>query len=111
MENYLVEENDINIENIQAKFEEKLEETIKALSDLWKSSTALKDLYTKSNMLYSKIEEINPVDYSPLTINDLSLIQAAHFYLRRMEEKYPEVCKRVDHEEYRKRFEVVFPTI
>jgi hypothetical protein len=93
---------------IRLEYDRKIEEVVKALSDLWVTSLAMNNLFYKSDKLCTDFQLANPLKFSSLTVNNLTLFQAAHYYLRRMEEVFPEISKKVKHEDYEDRFEVVY---
>jgi chromosome segregation ATPase len=100
---------DAEVKGIQVDYEKKVEEIVQSLAELWEHSVAMRDLYNKSTKLCFDFNTSNPLYFSSLTVNNLTLFQSAHFYLRKMEEVFPEICKRVKHESYEKRFDVICP--
>jgi hypothetical protein len=96
------------VEVLRVEYFAKIKEVLNALSALWVTSLAMANLFYKINKLCVDYQLINPLKYSTLTINNLTLFQAAHYFLRRMEEVFPEICKKVKHEDYDSRFEAVY---
>jgi hypothetical protein len=96
------------VENIRIEYDERVQEVIEALTFLWVSSLAMRDLAAKSSDICRENGiEANPIKYSTIMINNLSLSVSAHLFLRKMEEVFPEICKNVKHENYERRFEMI----
>jgi hypothetical protein len=92
------------------EYEEKVQEVVKALSTLWESSLAMRDLAAKSSVICREYGiEANPIKYPTIMINNHSLLVSAHLFLRKLEEAFPEICTKVKHEKYESRFEVLYP--
>ena len=96
------------IARINKEYDRNVEDVVKALADLWETSLSMTSQFNKIDKLCADYRLTNPLKFSTLTINNLSLFQTAHYFLRRMEEVFPEVSKKVKHEAYDSRFEVVY---
>jgi hypothetical protein len=103
-----VKEVPFEIAKIREEYDRNVEDVVKALADLWETSLSMASQFNKINKLCADYQLANPLRFSSLTINNLTLFQAAHYSLRRMEEVFPEICKKVKHEAYDSRFEVVY---
>jgi hypothetical protein len=97
------------VDALQVEYSRKIEDVIKALVYLWESSLAMRDLFTEADAICKEYEiEKNPIRFSSLSINNLTLFSSAHLFLRKMEETFPDICKDVKHPTYESRYERIY---